>query len=258
MPFVVYCDNENIPYQKCEELLSKVVNKQKGNVLCWKIFAGAREIMKLDESVRLRHRLIVCQRTFVNDKNSADITLTIDLMKDLYRNPAIDTFIICSNDSDFVPLCKEIQEHGKRCWLVIDSLKNKNDAIYKIFDKVLDIDEERQIQAALELKQREEQRLKAEALLELRLKAEAESERVKKENDSTVYSMVGEVIGDYEQGERFIKDGFRVNINRLCTLFVARGLDYKKYDSSYSRFLKKYIPTTHVLMVDWLVKEAAS
>ena len=207
--------------------------------------------MKLDEVVRLRHRLIVCQRTFVNDKNSADITLTIDVMKDLYRNPAIDTFIICSNDSDFVPLCKEIQEHGKRCWLIIDSLKNKNDAIYKIFDKVLDIDEERQIQAALELKQREQQRLKAEALLELRLKAEAEAKR---ENDSTVYLKVAELIGDYEQGERFIKDGFRVNINRLCSLLVSHGLDYKKYDSSYSRFLKRYIPSTHVLMVDWLVK----
>jgi len=255
MPYIVYCDNENIPYHKCEELLAKTINKQKGNVLCWKIYAGAREIMKLDESVRLKHRLIVCQRTFINDKNSADITLTIDVMKDLYNNRAIDTFIICSNDSDFVPLCKEIQEQGKRCWLVIDSLKNKNEAVYKIFDKVLDIDEERQIQAAFELKQREEQRLKAEAILEIRLKAEAEAKR---ENDLNVYSKVAELIDIYEKCERFIKDGSRVNINRLCTLFVAHGLDYKRYDSSYSRFLKKYIPSTHVLMVDWLVKGVAS
>jgi len=244
MPFIVYCDNENIPYNKCEELLSKTINKQKGSVLCWKIYAGPREIMKLDEVVRLKHRLILCQRTFINDKNSADITLTIDVMKDLYRNPAVDTFIICSNDSDFVPLCKEIQEQGKRCWLVIDSLKNKNDAVFKIFDKVLDIDEERQLQLALELKQREEQRLKEEAV---RLKR-------KQEEDMHVYTKIAELILDYEKGERFVKDDFRVNINRFGALLVSIGVDYKKYNSSYSRFLRQYIPSTHNLIVDWLVR----
>ena len=142
MAAIVYVDNENMPYQKYEDILEKHLLTHT-KVLHYKIFAGIREIAKLDELTRLKHRFIVCARPITRDKNSADIALVIEIMKDLHRNPAINTFIICSNDSDFIPVCKEIHEAGKQCWLVIDSYNNSNELLDKIYNKVIDLDAEK-------------------------------------------------------------------------------------------------------------------
>jgi uncharacterized LabA/DUF88 family protein len=46
-------------------------------------------------------------------KNSGDLELTVDALKDLYKNPNNDIFVIVSNDRDFIPLLKAIKYENK-------------------------------------------------------------------------------------------------------------------------------------------------
>ena len=46
-------------------------------------------------------------------KNSTDISLICDLMKDLYKNKKIDLFIIVSSDSDYTNVTTRIRSEGK-------------------------------------------------------------------------------------------------------------------------------------------------
>jgi uncharacterized LabA/DUF88 family protein len=57
-----------------------------------------------------------------NGKNSADLELTVDALRDLYRNPSIEIFVIISSDRDIIPLLKAIKYEGKLSYLI--STKN--------------------------------------------------------------------------------------------------------------------------------------
>jgi uncharacterized LabA/DUF88 family protein len=46
-------------------------------------------------------------------KNSGDLELTVDALKDLYKNPNINIFVIVSSGRDFIPLLKAIKYENK-------------------------------------------------------------------------------------------------------------------------------------------------
>ena len=46
-------------------------------------------------------------------KNAADIQLAIDAIDMMHRNPAMDTYVIVSSDTDFVPLVSTLRGSGK-------------------------------------------------------------------------------------------------------------------------------------------------
>jgi hypothetical protein len=48
-----------------------------------------------------------------NGKNSGDLELTVDALKDLYKNPNIGIFVIISSDRDIIPLLKAIKYENK-------------------------------------------------------------------------------------------------------------------------------------------------
>jgi uncharacterized LabA/DUF88 family protein len=48
-----------------------------------------------------------------NGKNSGDLELTVDALKDLFKNPSIDIFVIISSDRDIIPLLKAIKYENK-------------------------------------------------------------------------------------------------------------------------------------------------
>lgn len=48
-----------------------------------------------------------------NGKNSGDLELTVDALRDLYKNPNIDIFVIISSDRDIIPLLKTIKYENK-------------------------------------------------------------------------------------------------------------------------------------------------
>ena len=105
---IVYVDNDNLQFTKYESVLTSLfVNKKS----FFKIFTNEYDLSKIDESFKNKHKFIVSNN---NGKNSLDIAITIECMKDLMNNNNIHTFAIVSNDSDFIPLCKEIKEQGKR------------------------------------------------------------------------------------------------------------------------------------------------
>lgn len=47
-------------------------------------------------------------------KNAADMRLVIDALELNYTREHIDTFVICSGDSDFCPLANKLREHDRR------------------------------------------------------------------------------------------------------------------------------------------------
>lgn len=51
-------------------------------------------------------------------KNSVDIHLCIDLMRSLYEQPHVETYVLVTGDGDFVPLVNSIRQHGKRIVVV--------------------------------------------------------------------------------------------------------------------------------------------
>lgn len=52
-----------------------------------------------------------------NGKNRADIKLAVDVMQTVFEKTFIDSFIIVSGDSDFVPLVTKLNELNRRSWL---------------------------------------------------------------------------------------------------------------------------------------------
>jgi uncharacterized LabA/DUF88 family protein len=48
-----------------------------------------------------------------NGKNSGDLELTVDALRDLFKNPNIDIFVIISSDRDIIPLLKTIKYENK-------------------------------------------------------------------------------------------------------------------------------------------------
>jgi uncharacterized LabA/DUF88 family protein len=55
-------------------------------------------------------------------KNSADLELTCDALKALFKNPAIEVFILISSDRDLIPLIKCIRSENKKTYVL--STKN--------------------------------------------------------------------------------------------------------------------------------------
>jgi uncharacterized LabA/DUF88 family protein len=53
-----------------------------------------------------------------NRKNSGDLELTVDALKDLYKNSNIDIFIIISSGRDIIPLLKTIKYKNKLSYVI--------------------------------------------------------------------------------------------------------------------------------------------
>jgi len=235
---IVYIDNENMPYHKYGEIIEKYFAKSP--VYQYKIFAGIREIQRLDEISRLKHRFIVCPRPVTRDKNSADIMLVIEVMKDLFKNPAIGTFIICSNDSDFIPICKEIHEAGKKCFLVIDSYNNANEVLDKIYDKVIDLDFERKEQEKAAEKQRKKHEDEAASAVD----------KHRKELQSQLLVLLNAFVISNPQ---YKKDKEKINISRFESILLGAMINWRLHEKCYKDFLVKYLPPSYIIQGQYII-----
>jgi uncharacterized LabA/DUF88 family protein len=68
-----------------------------------------------------------------NGKNSSDLELTVNALRDLYKNPNIDVFAIASSDRDIIPLLKEIKYENKLSY-VISTKNGFNPTVIKYAD----------------------------------------------------------------------------------------------------------------------------
>jgi uncharacterized LabA/DUF88 family protein len=57
-----------------------------------------------------------------NGKNCSDMELTVDVLKDLYKNKNIEIFVIISSDRDIIPLLKSISAENRLSYVL--STKN--------------------------------------------------------------------------------------------------------------------------------------
>ena len=68
-----------------------------------------------------------------NGKNCGDLELTVDALRDLYKNPSIDVFVVISSDRDIIPLLKAIKYENKVSY-VISTRNGFNQIVAKYAD----------------------------------------------------------------------------------------------------------------------------
>jgi hypothetical protein len=73
------------------------------------------------------------RHTSNNGKNSSDLELTVNVLRDLYKNPNIEVFVIASSDRDIIPLLKEIKYENKLTY-VISTKNGFNPTVIKYAD----------------------------------------------------------------------------------------------------------------------------
>jgi hypothetical protein len=78
---------------------------------------------------------VLCER-FAGLRNSADITMTIDIIETTLRNPKINEYILVTRDSDFVPVLRRLRQEKKRTAILVDQ---DNAARFRIFRTHADI-----------------------------------------------------------------------------------------------------------------------
>lgn len=127
MTTMVYIDNDNINYMKYKDILETIKSKD----TLYKIFCNEYDYSKIDDTSKILHKFIINKN---NGKNTNDIALTIECINDCIYDTNIKVFIIVSNDSDFIPLCKYLKYKNKSCVLYCE-----NDYNNIIYDNIVNI-----------------------------------------------------------------------------------------------------------------------
>lgn len=73
-----------------------------------------------------------------NFKNSTDHYIHRDAQRDLYEINSVNLFVICSGDSDYIPLIEEIKRLKKQIWLLSTNL-NLNINLQLVVDRIIQI-----------------------------------------------------------------------------------------------------------------------
>ncbi len=107
----VLIDYENVGLGSIQSLLDQVSDV--GRIIVKRAYADwAVAANKRDQLLELGIEAIHNPRLASAGKNSSDIRLVIDATDLLYSSP-VDTFVIVSSDSDFVPLVSKLRAAGK-------------------------------------------------------------------------------------------------------------------------------------------------
>ncbi len=132
----VLIDFENVGLSAMQWLFDQIADV--GRIIIKRAYAdwataGDRQNQLLEFGIEPIHLL----RTSSGGKNSSDIRLAVDAV-DLLHTSTVDTFVIISSDSDFVPLVTKLRSAGKTVYGAGD--KNKApDALVKSCDRFIDL-----------------------------------------------------------------------------------------------------------------------
>lgn len=222
---IVYVDNDNLQFTKYESVLTSLfVNKKS----FFKIFTNEYDLSKMDESFKNRHKFIVSNN---NGKNSLDIAITIECMKDLMNNNNIHTFAIVSNDSDFIPLCKEIKEQGKECHLYVDREHNQN--IKDAYDQVINIGD---------FKKKEHQLREKEKQKELEKRNKLKNQIEKSEQNLNEKRNIKNILDNYFLTNTDVS----ITFDTIVKLFNRGKIKYK---GKLGQFLEEHLSTDYYKIV---------
>ena len=107
----VLIDFENVGLDNMQRLLDQLSDM--GRVIIKKAYADwSVERNRRDQLLEMGIEAVHLFRSTKSGKNSSDILLVIDAV-DLLHSAQIDTFVIASSDSDFVPLVNKLRASGK-------------------------------------------------------------------------------------------------------------------------------------------------
>jgi len=106
----VLIDFENVGFKAIRWVFDQISDI--GRIIVKRAYANWYDNKQSNDLLELGIELIQVFRSNESGKNSSDIRLAIDAIELLYRYP-IDTFIIVSSDSDFVPLVNKLRGEGK-------------------------------------------------------------------------------------------------------------------------------------------------
>ena len=230
---IVYVDNDNLQFTKYESVLTSLfVNKKS----FFKIFTNEYDLSKIDESFKNRHKFIVSNN---NGKNSLDIAITIECMKDLMNNNNIHTFAIVSNDSDFIPLCKEIKEQGKNCYLYVDREHNQN--IKDAYDQVINIGDFKKKEHQLREKEKQKE-------LEKRNKLKNQQEKINIEKREKINQEKREGEIKKNKIKNILDNYFLTNTDVSITFDTIVKLFNRgkiKYNGKLGQFLEEHLSTDY-------------
>jgi uncharacterized protein (TIGR00288 family) len=243
MTTMVYVDNDNIQFTKYEDIITSFFNTS-----FYKIFINEYELSKIDESIKNKHKFIVCNN---NGKNSLDISLTIECMKDLVRNTNIHTYVIVSNDTDFIPLCKELKEYGKSCILFTDRIPNES--TIDVYDKIVNIGDHKKEEEKREHLTRE---LEKQKVLEEKRRIENLKVQHKKKDKKKDKQVQGIMINcDMKIKVKSLLDEYftidptlKLSYDKMILLLKDNNIDYTKEYKKLGIFLKKYLPNDYKIV----------
>jgi len=137
MKGIVYIDMDNFPVTApYEKALTEFYHGKDLHVLARKAFGDIDQLGRLSLELQQKHVLYPCPK-LTKTKNGTDMRLSVEVMKDLLTNTAIDVFIIASADTDYIPVMKEVKEKGKECVIVTNNTTHINTALADTADQII-------------------------------------------------------------------------------------------------------------------------
>lgn len=134
---IVYLDLDNFPHDApYEKAIEEFSYTQELRIIAKKAFGELEQLSKLPLEKQQSHIMIPCPKV-AKTKNSTDMRLGVEVMKDLLTNPSIDVFIIGSADADYIPVIKEVQEKGKECIILTSNTNAMAASVTEIADQII-------------------------------------------------------------------------------------------------------------------------
>ena len=109
----LFIDGDNVNKTTFQENFNEI--KLKGRICIKRIYFDFTE--KMDDKwkgIILNNGIESISVINLPNKNSTDIKLMLDMVKEYYNNPIIDTYIIMSSDSDFYHIATFLRSSGKK------------------------------------------------------------------------------------------------------------------------------------------------
>ena len=133
----IYIDGDNTCYKDADIILNEIKNY--GRIIISRVYGDwSQSNMKNWLKTSSTYGIIPIQCERVSGKNSSDIKLCVDIMKDLYTINNITLFYIITTDSDYRHVVSEIKTMNKRVNCIGEP--NANISLKSICDTYTNID----------------------------------------------------------------------------------------------------------------------
>tara|TARA_Y100000589_G_C27143613_1_gene625841 strand:- start:267 stop:1241 length:975 start_codon:yes stop_codon:yes gene_type:complete len=135
----VYIDSDNIRAVDIPSILREI--KKYGRIRVNRVYGDWTQVNEKDKWINYSRNYgitkIQCDR-IRKYKDSTDIKMICDILKSLYNQKNIDTYIIVSSDTDFAHVAIMIREYGKTIYAIGN--KNTPDSLRNVCDRFISIE----------------------------------------------------------------------------------------------------------------------